>query len=267
MVLNNKQRERKLAAIMFTDMVGYSALAQDDETLSLVLLEEHRVILRQIFPIHGGKEIETIGDAFLVEFSSALDAVNCAIDIQRELWERNKYEPIEEHINIRIGIHIGDVVHKDGNILGDGVNIAARIEPLARSCGICVSEDVARQVQNKIDYPLRKLDSKHLKNIQTPVEIYDVALSWLQDESKDSPDPKRIKFNSYLFTSLAVILVVLVGILTYLHLSDRSTSKTHSPWENSIAVLPFADFSPQKDQDYFCDGMTDQIITNLAQLE
>ena len=130
--------DRKLAAIMFTDMVGYSALAQEDEILALVLLEEHRAILRQIFPLHGAREVEVIGDAFFVEFSSALQAVNCAIDIQKELWERNKNEPLEKQIKIRIGIHLGDVVHQAGNVLGDGVNIAARIEPLAPTSGICI---------------------------------------------------------------------------------------------------------------------------------
>ena len=123
--------ERKLAAIMFTDMVGYSALSQRDDKLALELLEEHRRLLREIFPRFHGTEIKTIGDAFLVEFNSALEAAQCAIEIQRALGHRNHDVPAERHIELKIGIHIGDVVHRDGDVYGDGVNIASRIEQLA----------------------------------------------------------------------------------------------------------------------------------------
>ena len=167
---------RKLAAIMFTDMVGYSRIAQENEELALTLLDEQRRILRSFFPIYGGREIETVGDAFFVEFSSALEATNCAIAIQKSLSTRNKGLESSNHIIIRIGIHLGDVVHKGVNVLGDGVNIAARIEPLAPACGICVSEDIARQVQNKIKFPLKKLEKKQLKNIKLPTDVYVVDI-------------------------------------------------------------------------------------------
>src|SRR5436305_10366093 len=121
---------RKLAAIMFTDMVGYSALSQRDEKLAQQLLEEHRTLLREIFPRFHGTEIKTIGDAFLVEFNSALEAAQCAIEIQRALAKRNTDVSAERRIEVKIGIHIGDVVHRDGDVYGDGVNIASRIGPL-----------------------------------------------------------------------------------------------------------------------------------------
>src|SRR5215467_10862966 len=140
--MSNSAEQRKLAAIMFTDMVGYSALAQHDDKLALELLEEHREILRKLFPEFNGIEIKTIGDAFLVEFGSALEAARCAIEIQRTLAKRNTDVPADRHIAIKIGIHIGDVVHRDGDVYGDGVNIASRIEPLAGAGGICVSMDV-----------------------------------------------------------------------------------------------------------------------------
>ena len=145
---------RKLAAIMLTDMVGYSAIAQKNEELSLELLEKHREILRSILPLHNGKEIKTIGDAFLLEFGSALDAVICSIAIQEEFQKYNDSCPADRKILLRIGIHLGDIVSRDGDIYGDGVNISSRIEPLARPGGICISEDVARQVQGKINMPL-----------------------------------------------------------------------------------------------------------------
>src|SRR5256885_5512306 len=122
--------QRKLAAIMFTDMVGYSALAQSDDKLALELLEEHRELLREILPRFNGAEIKTIGDAFLVEFHSALEAAQCAIEVQRALAKRNHDVPNERRVEIKIGIHIGDVVHRGGDVYGDGVNIASRIEPL-----------------------------------------------------------------------------------------------------------------------------------------
>jgi adenylate cyclase len=136
--------QRKLAAIMFTDIVGYSALSQRDDRLALELLEEHREILRKIFPKFNGTEIKTIGDGFLVEFNSALEAAQCAIEIQRTLAKRNPDTPAGRQIQVRIGIHIGDVLHRGGDVYGDGVNIASRIEPLAGAGGICISMDVER---------------------------------------------------------------------------------------------------------------------------
>ncbi len=120
---------------MFTDMVGYSALAQRDAQLAIDLLEEHRRLLREIFPRFNGVEIKTIGDAFLVEFGSALEAAKCAIEIQRILSKRNLDVAADRRIELKIGIHIGDIVHRDGDVYGDGVNIASRIEPLAGAGG------------------------------------------------------------------------------------------------------------------------------------
>src|SRR5207244_10211583 len=129
---------------MFTDMVGYSALSQRDDRLALELLEEHRHLLRDIFPRFHGTEIKTIGDAFLVEFGSALEAAQCAIEIQRTLAKRNHDVSLDRRAELKIGIHIGDVVHRGGDVYGDGVNIASRIEARAGAGGTCVSMDVER---------------------------------------------------------------------------------------------------------------------------
>src|SRR5256884_3247687 len=137
--------QRKLAAIMFTDMVGYSALSQRNAKLAMELLEEHRELLREIFPRFHGTEIKTIGDAFLVEFNSALEAAQCAIEIQRTLAKRNHDVTAERRIELKIGIHIGDVVHRGGDVYGDGGNIASRIEPLAGAGGVCGAVGVERQ--------------------------------------------------------------------------------------------------------------------------
>src|SRR6266581_5279678 len=146
--------QRRLAAIMFTDMVGYSALSQRNEALELESLEEHRRVARGILPRHGGREVKTTGDGFLLEFPSALAAVQGAVEIQSALHECNQVSPPERQLRIRIGIHVGDVVMRDGDIHGDGVNIAARIEPLATAGGICISSAVQEQVRNKLTQPL-----------------------------------------------------------------------------------------------------------------
>jgi class 3 adenylate cyclase len=168
--------EGKLAAIMFTDMVGYSALTQRDEGLALELLEEHRAFLRPAFLKHQGLEIKTIGDGFLVEFASAVAAVNCAVELQEALAQRNLRAPANRQLQVRIGIHLGDVVRRGDDIVGDGVNIAARVEPLAESGGIAITQQVFDQVYNKIPETLASIGKVKLKNIQRQVEVYRIIL-------------------------------------------------------------------------------------------
>jgi serine/threonine protein kinase/TolB-like protein/class 3 adenylate cyclase/Flp pilus assembly protein TadD len=163
---------RKLAAIMFTDMVGYSALVERNEPLALELLEEHRRLLRSIFPKHDGSEIKTIGDGFLVEFSSALAAVQCGVDIQEAIAKRNSANPSQGKFQLRIGIHAGDVVRRADDVIGDGVNIAARIVPLAEAGGICISKQVFDQVENRLAASPKRMGQVKLKNMMRPLEIY-----------------------------------------------------------------------------------------------
>jgi adenylate cyclase len=163
---------RRLAAVMFTDIVGYTALTQKDETIALEIVEEHRALLRPLFQRYTGNEIKTMGDGFIVEFQSALEAVKCSLDIQSTVTDSNSNHPLERKFQLRIGIHLGDVIHKNNDIYGDAVNIASRMMPLCVPGSVCVTEQVYSQVKNKIDKPFVSVGKKKLKNVVTPVKAY-----------------------------------------------------------------------------------------------
>src|SRR3979411_2821740 len=206
--------QRKLSAIMFTDMVGYSALSQRDDKLALELLEEHRHLLREIFPRFNGTEIKTIGDAFLIEFNSALEAAQCAIEIQRTLAKRNHDVTVDRRIELKIGIHIGDVVHRGGDVYGDGVNIASRIESLAGAGGICVSMDVERQIRNALEARFEKLAPTEFKNISVPMDLFRIVLPWEQRSAVVTKSEARSRPSGRKFATagIALLLLLIIGI-------------------------------------------------------
>src|SRR5437899_8612592 len=172
---------------MFTDIVGYTALGQRNESLSLELVGEQRREIRRVLKDHNGREVKTMGDAFLVEFPSALDAVRCAYDIQRVIRESNFSVSDDRKVHLRIGVHLGDVMELEGDISGDAVNVASRIEPLAEDGGVCMSRQVYDHVQNKFELPLTSLGLKPLKNVSAPLEVYKVVMPW-EKERASSPE-------------------------------------------------------------------------------
>src|SRR6266705_2918345 len=267
---------RQLAAIMFTDMVDYSALAQRDQALALELLEEHRQIARSLFPRFNGTEIKTIGDAFLVEFHSALEAAQCAIEIQRTLAKRNHDVTADRRIELKIGIHIGDVVHRGGDVYGDGVNIASRIEPLAGAGGICVSMDVERQIRNALEARFEKLAPTELKNISVAMDLFRIVLPWEQRSAVVTKSEARSRPSGRKFATVgsALLLLLIIGIGWWWTTQSRRASPSpaapnavRSADQKSIAVLPFVDMSQAKDQEYFCDGISEEILDALAKVD
>jgi adenylate cyclase len=211
---------------MFTDIVGYTTLGQRDEALALAILEEHRKMLRPILIKHYGREIKTIGDAFLVEFPSALDAVRCGYDIQRTSRESNISHPSERRVHLRVGVHLGDVVEAEGDVLGDAVNVASRVDSLAEEDGVCVTQQVYDQVRNKFELPLVSLGKRILKNVSAPLEVYKIAMPW--------ESPPNVKSEEL----------------------DR----------RRLAVLPLENISADPNDEYFADGMTEELISTLSRI-
>ncbi len=215
---------RRLAAIMFTDTVGSTASAQLDEAGALRNLQEQGRLFRPILAEFGGREIKSTGDGFLVEFESALKAVQCAVELQRRLHERDT-EPGVQPTRVRIGIHLGDVEQRDGDIFGDAVNIAARMEPIADPGGVCVSAQVHDQVRNKLPFQLERLGARSLKGLQEPMEVFRVRLPWLAPETETSA---------------------------------ASGSR--------VAILPFTNMSPDATDQYFADGLTEELIATVSKI-
>ncbi len=215
---------------MFTDMVGYTALGQSNESVAVALVEEQRRLIRPIIKRHSGREIKTMGDAFLVEFPSALDAVVCAYDLQKSARELNISKPEEKRLHLRVGVHLGDVIRSDGDISGDAVNVASRIEPLAEADGVCVTRQVFDHVHNKFDLQFKSLGVIPLKNVIYPIEVFKMIMPWNQENmpllsSQKLPDQRR------------------------------------------IAVLPFANMSSSSNDEFFADGLTEELIDKLSQVK
>ncbi len=259
---SSSQPSRRLAAVMFTDLVGYSALAHKDEALAIELLELHRTWVREILPKHGGKEIETIGDAFLVVFSGALAAVECAAAIQQRFGDYNRSAPEPRRMQLRIGIHLGDVEHRGKNVMGDGVNIASRIHGMAEPGGICVSEAVHHVVRNRTGLRFVSIGRPALKNIATSLELFRVASgSDMAGTAPRLPQLPRLSRRALAGIVAAAVAIAGAGLAFWVPVTKEPTATP------SVAVLPFENLSAEADSAYFTDGLHDIVIGHLARIQ
>ena len=216
--------ERKLAAILAADVAGYSALVGNDEEATIRSFSAHLSALGPIIGAHTGRLFKTMGDGFLVEFGSVVDAVSCAVAMQRRIGERNADEPQARRLVFRMGVHMGDVIVESDDILGDGVNVAARLEGIAKPGGVALSGRVVDDVENKLDLDFIDTGFQTLKNISKPVRVYEVAI--------DAQTPAYVT--------------------------------PERPDKPSLAVLPFENMSSDPDQEYFADGLSEDLITALS---
>jgi adenylate cyclase len=276
---------RKIAAILVADVVGYSRLAGADEDRTLARLRALRSdLIDPTIGLHHGRTVKLTGDGALVEFRSVVDAVRCAVEIQRGMIERNSGLPQEQRIEFRIGVHLGDVVEEaDGDLMGDGVNIAARLEGVAAPGAVCLSEDAYRQVAGRLDMEVTDLGPTQLKNIERSIRVYSLQVGVPAEAKPVMAGPIARKTRSSLAplsAAVAALLIVLAGGVWWLLEAYRPTSvptKAPTPIASSagasaevghlsIVVLPFANLSNDPAQDYFADGLTENLTTDLSRL-
>ncbi len=264
--------ERKLTAILSADVEGYSRLMGEDEEATVKTLNTYRDAMSRLIEEHQGRVIDSPGDNILAEFTSAVNAVQCAVVIQAELRARNMALAEDRRMNFRIGVNLGDVIVDGDRIYGDGVNVAARVESLAEGGGICVSGTVYDQVVNKLSYAFDNLGEHTVKNIAEPVRVY--AVRWdVEKASTGKDNPSRRGVWSAAVVIVAVFAVIGIGLVFWdkgkvpQKSTGEETTPPTLPETPSIAVLPFRDMSPEKDQEYFCEGMAEEILNVLAKIE
>ena len=267
--------KRKLAAILSADVEGYSRLMDDDEEATVRTLTSYRNAITDLTQQFRGRVVDSPGDNVLAEFTSVVDAVNCAVEIQRELAERNTELPYKRQMQFRIGVNLGDVIEEDGRIYGDGVNIAARVESLAEAGGICISGRAFDQVENKLGLEYENLGEHEVKNIARPIRVYRIlsypgAAAHRVAQAKESLGKKWRKI-----AISAVVLIAIVGGLAYWQFYMRSPDVEPAsvekmafplPEKPSAAELPFDNLSGDPEQSYIADGLTENIITALSQI-
>jgi adenylate cyclase len=266
-----EREERRLAAILAADMVGYSRLMEADERGTIARQKAHRAqLIDPKINEHHGRIVKTTGDGMLVEFASVVDAVACAVAIQRAIVEREADVPEEQRIQYRVGVNLGDILIDGDDILGDGVNVAVRLEGLADPGGICIPRKVFHEVRNKLDVGYEFLGEQRVKNIETPVPVYRVLLK--PDLAGKVIGEKRLKPSLRLLGAAAAAMVaitVVAAVWWQPWAPDVEPASVEDmafplPDRPSIAVLPFDNLSGNTDQDYLADGLTEEIITTLS---
>jgi adenylate cyclase len=266
--------KRKLTAILSADVEGYSRLMGDDDEATVRTLTSYREVLSTLIQRHNGKVLDSPGDNLLAEFVSVIDAVKCAVAVQKEIEARNDELPENRRMQFRIGVNLGDVIQEEGRIYGDGVNIAARLEGMAEAGGICISRTAFGQVKNKLEFGYEYLGKYSVKNISEPVHVYKVLME--ADAAGKVIGEKR---KTKRWGVLAIVLVILIGagglVGWYLYIQQSKGIEPASiqnmayplPDKPSIAVLPFDNMSGNPEDEYIADGITEDIITAISMID
>jgi adenylate cyclase len=267
--------KRKLTAILSADVEGYSRLMGEDEEATVRTLTTYREVMTTLIQQHNGKVLDSPGDNMLAEFVSVVDAVQCAVAVQKEFQARNVEMPESRRMEFRIGINLGDVIQEKERIYGDGVNIAARLEGLAKPGGICISKTAFDHIESKLPYGYEFIGDQTVKNIAKPVGAYQVVMEprvTVVGKPKDEK-PAKVRRTPILIGAVAVlVLVFAVGIWQFYMrrptIEPASEEKMAYPLPDkpSIAVLPFENIGGDPEQDYIVDGITENIITRLSQV-
>jgi adenylate cyclase len=252
---------RKLRAILSADVKGYSLLMADDEAFTIKTLKAYRNIMSDLIKQHNGRVVDSPGDNVLAEFASVVDAVTCATEIQKVLKVTNEDLPGDKKLEFRIGVNIGDVVQDEDRIYGNGVNVAARIEGLADPGGVCISRNAYDHIKDKLKFGYEYLGDHEVKNIKGPVRVYKVLMD-TEDEGKLIGEKPASSAKKWAF--LAAIVAALVLLLIVWQFYQKEPEPTGKP---SIAILPFENMSNDPEQEYFSDGMTDELIGDLAKIK
>jgi adenylate cyclase len=277
--------ERRLTAVLAADVAGYSRLMGADEEGTLAQLKTHRrALVDPKIAEHRGRIVKTTGDGMLVEFASVVDALRCAVEVQRGMTERNAEMPQDKRIDFRIGINVGDIIIDGNDIYGDGVNVAARLERLAPSGGICISEDAYRQSRGKLELITEDIGEQKLKNITHPVRVYRVRLEWLVATSGRMTLSNKLSIDRIpiwkitgrlqipvvavqrlTFALVIVLLVLAISGAAYWYF--RPGEQETPDHRLSMVVLPFKNLGNEPEQDYFAEAITDDLTANLSRIE